>query len=359
MSDKNHSFLKSYIKGESLIGFWSVIVKLISAAIAFIVISNLDVFKYGVYILILSGYSFLASLFLKPLQGVIFNDISRFYSEDGKGKAKKLYLEMFKLRIFTGIILSLILFFTANIVASFYDNDIATLIRILSPLFLIDAFYGSMKTFFKVHLRFDLIVFRPIVYKSLKLGIILYFLYFASFGIQEVILAHTIASFVAMLVFIPSFLKLYNPWKNIIVVKEAVLWQIAKTYGKWPLFSQILSRSVKDVRPWIIKFFVNTEAVAIFSVAESFYGGLKGFFPSTTLTALIPRHISNRKQSEKILIKGTKYLFFITILLAIAGFFIVPFVIKIIFPQYIDSILLFKILLPYRSDIFTYFCSGV
>ena len=345
MSDKNHSFLKSYVKGEVLLGGWGIVAKLLGAVNAFIIISNLEVFKYGVYILVLSVYSIFSGFFLKSLIGVIFNDISRFLAKGDESSAKKLYLENFKFRVFSSLFLSLFLFFGANIVADFYDQDVASLFRILSPLFLIDAFYSSMKILFRARLKFGLIAFRPIVYKSLKLVTMLYFIYFTSFGMQEAFIAHIGASFVAMIIFIPSFIKLYNPWKNITTAKDKIMLRIVRTYGKWSLFSQSLSRSTADIRLWIIKFFINTEAVAVFSVAESLYGALKGLFPTATLAALIPHEIHDKQRSKKILIRGTKYLFIIAMIFVAVGFFIVSPGITIVFPQYADSVPLFQVLL--------------
>ena len=162
---------------------------------------------------------------------------------------------------------------------------------------------------------------------------------------QEAFIAHIGASFVAMIIFIPSFIKLYNPWKNITTAKDKIMLRIVRTYGKWSLFSQSLSRSTADIRLWIIKFFINTEAVAVFSVAESLYGALKGLFPTATLAALIPHEIHDKQRSKKILIRGTKYLFIIAMIFVAVGFFIVSPGITIVFPQYADSVPLFQVLL--------------
>lgn len=342
---KNYSFMETYIKGEALIGFWNLVSKGLGGISSFLIIANLDVFKYGVFLLVISFYSLIADLFLGPLVGLVFNDINRFIGENKEDKAKKLFKEFFIIRGIIAVILSVGVFLGADIVASFYGQDIAILFKILSPLFIIDFLYVSMRNLLQSRLYFGLTSFRPILYKVIRLVFILVFILFFALDAKNLIIAHVVSSFLVAVIFIGPFIKAYKPWKIIKESSEKIFLNIIKTYGKWPIFSNFLSQASGNIQPWFVKFFVNTEAVAIFSVAESLFSAVKALFPITTLSTLIPREVSNKKRMGDLLIRGTKYLTMLGVILGIAGFFAVPPVVKVVFPRYESAIPLFQILL--------------
>lgn len=344
--EKKFSFLKTYIKGEALIGFWNIVSRGLGGLSAILIISYLDAYEYGVYLLVLSFYSLVEGFFLSPLNDVIFNDINRFIGEKKEEKAKKLFNEFFIMRGTVAIILSLGVFFGAEIFANFYSQDIADMIRILSPLFLIDFFYVSMRNLLQSRLYFGLTAFRPIAYKIVKIIFISLILIYSTLSAKNVLIVHITASFLVTIVFIFPFLRVYRSWwHGVESFSGAILINIIKTYGKWPLFNNVIAQAPINIRPWLIKFFVNTEAVAMYSVAESIFSAVKAAFPVATLTTLIPREISDKKRMTDILIRGTKYLAIWGIILGVAGFFLVPPVVRVVFPHYTSSIPLFKILL--------------
>lgn len=342
---KEFSFLSSFIKGETLFGGWGFVGSLIMLLNTYLIVSSLEVFHYGVYILIIAFFSLLSHLFLGPLQSVVLNDITRFIGEGDKARAKRLFLENTALQLISALVLSVAVFIGADFVASWYDEDVATLIRITSPSFFISVLYATMRKFFRAHLYFGIIAFRSIVYNIIRLIFLSLFLLFVSLNVKNALIAHVAASFVAMLVFIPPFLRIYAPWKLVKAAQERILWRIARTYGKWSLLGGGFKSSVLDVRPWLIKLFVNTEAVAIYSIAESLYGALKMLFPKHTLKTLIPHIVHDQNRTTQTLLRSIKYFFLYSILLGSFGAVAVPPLIQFLFPHYSESIPLFYILL--------------
>jgi O-antigen/teichoic acid export membrane protein len=102
---------------------------------------------------------------------------------------------------------------------------------------------------------------------------------------------------------------------------------------------------ISNIRPWLIKVFVNTEAVAVFSVAQSFFEAIKTFMPNSTLSTLIPFEINDKEKSSNILVRGTKYLVIISLIFALAGLLIASPIVSFVFPQYKASIPLFQLFL--------------
>jgi len=343
--ERNYSFTRSYLRGEALFGFWNVVSKGLAAANAFLILSFLDLHSYGVYILVLSLYELFGGFFFDTLAGVVFSDVTRFIGEGQEEKAKKLFLENTFVRFGFAVILAASFLLGAAVIAEHYSPDVAPFLQIIAVLFLIEASYNAMKMLFQARLRYGLVAFRPIVYKSTKFFLLVGFLTWASFGIKEVLIAHVLATAIATLYFVPAFIGLYRPWRHITALPGRMLWPIVKTYGKWSLFTQFISQAVGNIEPWLIKFFVSTEAVALFSVADSLFGAIKTLAPNATLESLIPREAGNRARAAEMLLRGTKFLTIFGVLLALAGFFVFPAIIALVLPKYVPSLPLFYILL--------------
>jgi len=346
-------FLKSYLRGEALYWFWGLLEKLVTAVGAFFILSELDVYKYGVYILLFSFYSLTAGIFLQPLQEVIFNDLTRFAAAGKIAEAKRLFLENWVVRMIFAVLLFLGLFFGADLIARYYDQDIAGLFRLLSVLYFIDVSNTTIRMFLRFKLRFGLVAMRPMLFKIFRLAFILFFLSFFNFGIREALISHLGAAFLATLVFVPAFIKEYRPWSRIkTAAQDFLLAQIIRRHGKWSIFGSSLSQLTGNIRPWLIKAFVNTEAVAIFSVAESLYGTVKAFFPDSTLMTLIPRKIADRAAATAIFVRGTKYLTLLALLMIAAGFFLAPPFIRWLLPHYAAALPFYQALIILLLPIF-------
>lgn len=342
---QEESFLSSYIQGEIAIGGWRLVGRVLEIASAFLVISQLDVFKYGTYILLFAFYKLVSGPFQMFLESVIFNDIVRHIAEKNEANAKRLFWERFALRMSIALVLSGGVLLGAELIAEWYDEDVAILLRLISTLFIISTLSTSMRVLFQAHRRFGAAAFRSIVQKGVRLFLLSILFVFFTIDIKTAVIATVIAAMATVVVFIPMFLKLYAPWRAVKAARTSVLIPIVKTYGKWSALGHVISSVTGNIRPWLIKFFINTEAVAIYSVAESLFGALKAFLPTDTLVTLIPREMHDIKRRERLFLRGTKYITALSIVFGIAGFVLVPPVVGVVFPQYTDSISLFLILL--------------
>lgn len=342
--NKNYSFLPSFIKGESLLAVFSVPTNILSTVSGFIVITQLSVFQYGVYVLVLAFYALLYQFVFKLLNAVVLNDIVRFIAKERYSEAKRLFVDVFLLRSIVAIVLFAGLFLGADFIASIYDKDVGNLFRILSFLLLVDAVRASVMMLFRIELRFDLIATRNLYLQVVRFGLLLIALLFFTLNVQLALLLYVLASFIAFLVLVPSFIKIARPWFNIEQAHKSPLVPMLKSYGKWSIIHQTVGSLSSNVRPWLIKFFISTEAVAIYSVAENLLGLLKLALPASTLSSLIPREIHNRTRATAILLRGTKFSFLFRIALAGVGTLVVPVVIPLLLPQYDTAVPLFVVL---------------
>lgn len=340
-----NSFSKSFLKGETSFGFWNVLSKLMGFVASIIVIKYITLYEYGVYQLVLAFSGLIGSLFLKLLTDVSLNDIIRFVGEKKESFAKKLFQQYAFFKILIGVISFLVVFWGAEIISTYYDENVAGLFRLASFLILIDTVYNVIKVVLEARLKFNAIASRPVVYQFFRIILVVTFLLIFGLNIENILIINIIASTLATVVFVPMFLKNYFLWKDIDKEKENVLFSIVKKHGKWSMIRPAIASIPNNIQPWLIKIFVGTEAVGIFNLASMLFATIKSFLPLNTLTYLVPLEISNKERSQKIFSYSIKYITIFSILLWIVSFIGGYLFIGAILPKYKESLPLFYIML--------------
>ncbi len=342
---KQQSFFSSFVSGETSFGVWNGVSKVLNLTNAFIVIGFLSLYEFGVYQLVLATYGLVGSFFLKSLNGVVLNDIVRFVSEKKENYAKRLFYEFAILKIALGIILWLGLFFISDIIAGYYDENVAGFFRIISFLFLVDVVYSLIKILLQARLKFFAVALRPALHGVIRLTFLSVFILFLNFGIREILIIQLLSAFTATIIFLPLFWRVYGLWSGVAMVKAPLLLSIVRAHGKWTLFKPFIGGIPNNVRPWLIKIFISTEAVAVFNVAVMMVSAVKSAFPVSTLSALVPRELKDKERSQKIFSYGIKYLVVFSLIISTAAFFVGYPLIVFALPKYIASLPLFFIML--------------
>ncbi|MEQ1500480.1 MAG: oligosaccharide flippase family protein [Parcubacteria group bacterium] len=342
--EKNNNFSRSYFVGELSYGFWDTFAKIIGVINTFFIISSLTRYEYGSFQLLLSSYSGLAVL-LGVGGGVVANDIIRYEAEGRNADAKKLFYEIFYVKIAIGFLLLFATFCFTPFLSAKYGPDYISLIRIISFLFIHDALLGVMKVVLEMRKMFNFIASRTSVAKIAQLVILLYFYFFNHVNLRAVVISLVGSLFVTLALLVPQFLKAYSPWSIVKKSSNNFLIKIMTSHGKWGIFQQITGKITPIFEAWSIKLFINTEAVAIYSVAQTIVGTIAGFLPTKTLAVLVPLEIKNEEKLKKIYTYGMKYLVAIATLSGLVAYFTVPILIDFFFKKYIVSMPYFKVLL--------------
>jgi O-antigen/teichoic acid export membrane protein len=338
------TFSKIYLKGEFSYGFWNSFTRVIGAINTFLVISYLTLHEYGSFQLLLVSYAGVAT-FLNIGGGVIRNDILRFEAEGRSADAKKLFYESSIVRIIIGLLLWTFAFFNFSFLSFRFDASYVSLIRVISFLFLHDAIITSVTTLIEMRKKFNIIASRASIAKIVQLPVLLYFILFSNLDLQAVVISLVISMFVTLGFLLPSFFEAYKPWRNVKNSPKNFLFKILSSYGKWELFQPMVSKLTSFLEPWAIKLFINTEAVAIFSVAQTLIGTVAGFFPVKTLSTLVPFEINDEGKLRKIYTSGVKYLVSLSVAIGVGCLIFVPPFITLFFNKYTVSLPFFKVLL--------------
>lgn len=339
-SHKNTSFMAHFLKGEAVSAFWGFSTKGVGLLNTFLTITSLTLYQYGVFQLLLSVAG-LSSDFLNIGGGVVSNEISRAVGEKREADAKRIFIEYTIVRIIIAIALWAGVFFGAEIFFKSYSQDFIHDTRIISFLFITEAIFMIIKTLCLVKLKFGIVGARSTINKLVQFGILVYFFAQGNLGLQALIWSVIIASAVSVVAVLIPFLKVYFDWKNVAVPAQGLLWGIFKVYGKWDITRQIGNRITSRIKPWLIKIFIGTEAVAVFSIAEMIVSTLQDVLPSKTLQSLVPLWIKDKELSVKMFSYGVKYFVLLGAILGVCALIVVPPVVHTFFSKYNNSLPLF------------------
>ncbi|TSC63118.1 MAG: hypothetical protein Greene041614_24 [Parcubacteria group bacterium Greene0416_14] len=343
-SSHDMSYTKKYIEGELVIASWGFVSKGIGFINTVITLSALSVYQYGVFQLLLSGYGFFSGL---TGIGVSFagTDVSCAMGDGNEARAKRIFLQTHGVRLLFSLLAAGIFYFGTPLVSFKYDDTFLAFFKIFSFLFVSDELIAFGKKLMAYRLDFGTFARRSSIQKIIQCGILLYFLFFGSIGIREVLLSIVISSYASVLFLLPGTVRAYKPWRLVTAERGPVFWRLLRAHGKWFLAGQFLGLFTDRIQPWLIKIFISTEAVAIYSIADTMVGIIRKLFPTSTLSSIIPLRVHDRVMARRILTYGTKYFVALMFVVGCLSFVLAPPVIRTFFVPYEGALPYFYALL--------------
>jgi len=323
----------------------SLITKAVGLITLFIVLNKLSIYEYGLAKLALSIVPLLGFLRLPGMDTVIITDMSYEIGKGNISRAKGIFWSYFRLQAVLAVLAWAVLFFGAEFIDNFYEGQITLLIKIISFSFIFSLFRNLFTSIFSVELRFIEQSFFTIIEEISKLVLIIITFYVFGMGPAGFVGATVLSQILPLIIMSPVFVNLMKSVYGDIEEENINIFHIIKAHGKWSIATSYLNDFSKNIRLWIIRLFLNTEAVAIFSVALGFYSNTVGLIPfNQIISTVIPRHLSDSKRFIHIIKKSIKIQIFLFLILFTFANFVFPPIISLIFPQYIDSVLLFRIM---------------
>lgn len=342
--NKKFSFKQKFVSGEFLFAFWDSVSTGIGLVNTFLIVTALTVYQYGVFQLLLSVYAIFDNI-LGLGSSVIGNDIVRFIGEGKESEAKRLFFEFQIPRFFLGIIFASLIFFGSPLLSHWYAPDALANIKPLAVLLVLEILFTAGKALLAYRLQYKLTASRATLYKVAQLSLLFFFFIKHTLGVQEVIYSMIFGSIISIIVLARPIVRSYKIWGSIKASPRPIIFWIFRNHGKWDIFQQFLSNLTANLQPWVIKVFVSTEAVAIYSVAQTIVSTFLGFLPTKTLGTLVSLRASNLDRLQRVYSYASKYLFLFAIGLAVLAASITPPVIYFIFPKYVPALPYFFALL--------------
>ncbi|MFZ2887233.1 MAG: oligosaccharide flippase family protein [Minisyncoccia bacterium] len=324
----------------------TIIGKIVGFANIFIILTHLTVYEYGLVELTMSIVSTMGMFLLPGLTSTVTADLTVERGRHDFGKMKALFLEYFTFTIALGILAWAVLFFGSSYVAHWTGNDlIDRFFKIVSFLFLTSPLRVITTMLAGVMLRYADQSFYSVVEEVAKGAFLVIFFFVFARGADGLLFATVLAQVVALLIFLPRTLSAYRVFGGAVADVREPLWNILRDHRKWSVASSYVGTFGQNLRLWIIKLMLGTEAVGLFAFAQGIVAHATGLFNfSTVFAPVLPNFLADRARLGQIVTSVTKYQVYISTALAAVLVATVPFAIPYIFPHYSSAIPLLLVL---------------
>jgi|CXWL01.1.fsa_nt_gi O-antigen/teichoic acid export membrane protein len=333
-------------RGTAWLAISTVLIKIVGFFSIFVILNHLTMYEYGFAELVITTVP-LFSLFLLP--GLNVTVIADMGIERGRGnlpRMKGLLLSFFRLQLLFAVVIFAIVFIGGDMLAVWYGKeDAALLFKIISFSFLVSPMRTTAHVLQSVYFRFNQQSMQTMLEEIWKLLLLMFFFYVFNMTAAGLILAIVLSQLFALFSIVGSMSRI-DPllWKMRAVHYSTFhfLWH----HGKWGIFSSYLGTVGKNIRPWIIKFFLGTEAVAIFAVVQGLIGHTVSLVPLDSIVKpMFPQYIHMKGRFYRIIAKSVKYELLGYIVVSVVAAISSPFFIAWFFPQYVPAVPLFQVML--------------
>lgn len=340
-------------RGVGWLFFNSVVNKFSGVATSLLKITHLTMFQYGLLTLTVSAVWMVNGIVNIGLQEFVIVDLNKAKGQNDMRAYKSLLVGFMKSNVVLAVAGWALLFFGSAWIASFYHNDIWRYLRLFSFMILVSPFVNLYLVILRTHLQFKTVTWWSVTGSYLNLALIIVLVVVFDQGIYGVLWAELLYHFLLLMLFAPF---VYKHGAYLFTIKRRPgnsIWLHVRDHGKWAMMGNLFSDFSQRLRPWLITFFLSVEAVAVYSVAVNLFSHLQGVAPiSKVMAEVFPQHIESKEKLKGLYVRSVKYGLVMYLALGFASIWAVPLFVMWFFPQYVESLLLFFIilmLLPFQS----------
>lgn len=314
---------------------------------AIFILRGLSVYEFGAYQLVLSLISIASSFnVIDVFDGIVVLDMRRYFNQGKRDLSKRIFFENAFSKMGLEIIIAAVVFGAADLIAHYYDPNIGLYIKIASVLLISDALLTIERTFLKSVFsvsHWSFAAFKELVRLLLVIVLVLWF----QVHLTEIIIVHVISDVVVLAgVTVFLFLKPFRQvFAGVVAHPKSLMVEIVKSYGKLSFLRFIASKITSSATPWFIKVLVNTEGVALYTLAKGALDFLGGLIPVDSIAALMNLKAQDSETLAKIFSRSVKYSFWFGMVLFLGGLIFLPPVLSLLFPAYVPALPLIRAML--------------
>lgn len=338
------SIVRSISKGIAWNTAAAVAGKLLVLVNLFFILRTLSVYEYGLSELVMSVVSMLGILLLPGLGTAVIADMVHEKARGDEGNPRSLLYNFYVLSAFLGAVAWAVLFFGADMAASLAGNaSIGTYIQIVSFLFLSSPLRMVTTIVATVERRFADQSFFGVTEEFFKTLGIFVFLVCLERTVDGLLYATVLAQLCAVLVYAP------RTWSGIRNLghhgKRHALLSIVRFHRKWSIAGTYVSSLTQTLQIWLIRLFLGTEAVALYSVAAGILSQVSTLLPlGTILGPIVPAYMHMKDHMRRLVLAALKLQTVLAIGLYVAALVALPFFMHL-FPHYQTAAWMVPILL--------------
>jgi O-antigen/teichoic acid export membrane protein len=325
-----------------------VVGKFVMFANIFVILNYLTIYEYGFSELILSVISVIGVVLLPGLTHTVIADMSVERGRNNPSGMKRVFLQFFSLNVLLACFAWVVLFFGSQPVADAFGNPYAAqFLQIASFLFLISPLRAATTMLATVNLRFFDQSFYTIFEEVAKLMLLLMLVVWFQYGIHGLMYSMVFSQLAVLTCFLPRTISAYRRFGDAETAEQMHFWNMLRDHRKWSIGSSYVGTITQNLRLWMIKFFLGTEAVGLFAFAYGMYSHLTSLMPLTTVLApIVPHYVDKREQLARIVRASIKFQIVIAFCFLVGSYAITYIFVLLLFPKYLAAVpLLYAILL--------------
>ena len=346
MELKNKKLSYYFLKNETTRRFYETSATVLGLVNSFFIISYLSVFHFGMYQLMLSLIAILEGFSAGFFNDVVVIEMRRCLNVGKISWVKRLFWEHAILKIIISMLLIGVIYGGSGAVSHFYGDNVALFLKIASVLLIIHTLRLLEFTLLKSAMIFSYWAY-PMIMELTKLVLIVGLVVFFQLTVVSIITVHVMAEIMALgVITVRSFVKTYSSILGAVKSHTGhLLINILKKHGKWIFLRYGFSKITKNTMPWFIKFFINTEAVAFYSLAVNLVSMIEKLMPLQGFGDIMILKVDSKNEVAFIFKRAVKYLTWVGLIFSLGALIIVPAIISFLFPKYTPALGVFTIML--------------
>ena len=341
------SIARAVGKGIAWNTFSTVLEKGIILGNVFLTLTYLTIHEYGLVQLILSALSLISVILLPGFSDAIVADLAVEHGRDDTGKVKEVLVQYTILVTILSLASWGLLFFGSSFVVHMTGGELASkYLRIISYVLLLAPARTLINMILSVKLKFREQAFYTAIEEVSKFFLLIVCLVWLKRGVEGVLIATVFSQLCATVIFFPYVLPYIIQILKTPAEKIGFFWRTLSPHRLWSIANSYIGTLVGNAQVWIIKAFLGTDAVALFTVAQGLVSHVVSLLPlNTVIIPVLPRYIDKAVEFRQVLRSSMKLQIVSALGLVIFGMIAGPAVVYLFFQKYIPSLSLYFILL--------------
>lgn len=339
------STLKQVVSNTSILAISNLIARAASFISVIIMTTHLSLFEYGILALALALSGPILTLCNLGFDELITADVARYLGEKKFDYAKKLLISYFSFQWMMLPLIGLGVYVLRPLLQDQYGELLYNHVYVLLYYVALQLARTGINTFLNIHSGFLGIAKAQMAEPIVRCLVLLGLIGIDHVTVEYVLWSYVIGSMVSIMVTLPSVYKTIVPYLTYETTKRNMLWIVIRSHGKWQGVIQVITSAINSLRYHFINVIISTEAVAVYSVAQSMFSVLTSLLPIKTVIApLIARRLHDKAHIRSFIEKASKYTLATYILAMVGALLAAPVVVSFFFPKYVAAIVLFEIL---------------
>lgn len=321
--------------------------KIIMFVNIFLTLNFLTIYEYGFSELVFSVIAMTGIALLPGLSSAVIADLGVERGRGDKAMMSTIFHQYALLLIFLAGCAWAVLFFGALPLARMVGNEYAAqFLQIASFTFLISPFRTLTQTLSTVMLRYFDLSFYSVIEEVFKCLLLLVFIVYLGQGIRGLMYAMVLSQLFGLLVFLPRLFSGYRYFALAPTSGKIRFWRLLRGHRAWSVGTSYVGTISQNVRIWIVKLLLGTEAVGIMAFAYGLLSHIVSLMPLATVIApVVVRYVDKKDQLVRILRASIKLQLLLAIGLFTGGLMFSYLFVTLLFPKYVVAVPLVYILL--------------